>query len=80
MLTGTGPSFRDKKGVGNSLRIRPVNSLPLIQSLVEFVGQEDGTHFCAVVAAGAFTHVHVTWMPSKDCLEASGVPLQGDEF
>jgi hypothetical protein len=54
VLAGTGTSFGDKKSIGNGLRIRPVNGLSLIQSLIEFIEQEDGADFCTVIAAGAF--------------------------
>jgi hypothetical protein len=67
----TRSSFGYKKGVWNRLRIRPVNGLPLVQSLVEFVRKKNGADLCAVIAAGTFLHIDVTGVLSNRCLEMS---------
>src|SRR4030042_6350436 len=80
VLAGAGSSFGDEKGIGNGLGIRPVNGLSLIQSLIEFIGKEDGADLCTVVATGAFLHIDVTGMFSNCCLKMSSLSFQRDQF
>jgi hypothetical protein len=80
VLAGAGPPFGDKKGIGNSLRIRPVNGLSLIQSLIECIRKKDGANLCTIVTTGAFLHIHITGMSSNPRLEMSSLPFQRDKF
>src|SRR4030042_2276203 len=59
MFAGARAPFGDKKGVRNSLRIRPVNGLSLIQSLIKFIWKKDRADLCAVITAGALRHIHI---------------------
>ena len=80
VFAGAGAPFGDQKGVGNGLRVRPVNRFPLIQSLIEFIRQEDGANLCTIITTRAFTHVHIAWMFSDLRFEMPRLPFQRDEF
>jgi hypothetical protein len=80
VLAGTGPSFSDEKSVGNRLGVRPINGLPLVQSLIEFVRQENRTHLRAIITTRAFARIHVAGMFPNICFEIPGLPFQRDKF
>jgi hypothetical protein len=80
VLAGAGASLGDKICIGDGLRIRPIDRLSLIEALVEFIGKENRTDLCTVVATGAFLHIDVTGMLPDGCLEMPGLPPQGDQF
>jgi hypothetical protein len=80
VFTGAGAPFGDQKGVGNGLRVRPVNRFSLIQSLIEFIRQEDRANLCTVITTRAFAHVHIAWMFSDLRFEMPRLSFQRDEF
>jgi len=64
MLARTGAVLGDKEGIRNGLRIEPVNRLSLIQSLVEFIWEEDRADLSAIITTRAFLQIHIARMPS----------------
>src|SRR4030042_955351 len=79
-FTWTRSPLGHKKGVGNSLRIRPINCPSLIETFVEFIWKEDGADLCTVVTTGALAHVHIAWVSSNRCLELSGPSFERNQL
>src|SRR4030043_1031876 len=73
VLAGAGSPLGHKIGVGNSLGIRPVDCLPLIQSFIKFVRKQDRADLCTVVAASTFLHIHIAGTFLDGCLEMSSL-------
>jgi hypothetical protein len=80
VLAGARATFRHQESIGNRLRIRTVDRLPLIQSSIEFVREENGADIGAVIAARAFLEIDVTGSSPDLGPEIPGLSLEGEEL